>query len=152
MKLRFLILTSVVLLLAAGENTSRKADTTDRRKLQGTWTATAIEFQGRNALGDAIKELQLSIAGDKMSVSGDGAELDKYAEFTCKLDTTTVPKSIDITLAAGTDKGTALAGIYELTDDEWKLCVTVFGGGRPREFKSAADSQSVLAVFKRSSP
>ena len=151
MKAPFVVIPLLALFLA-GAATPRKDSKEDRQKLQGNWTATAIEFHGRPALGDAVKDLQLEIAGDNMTLKGEGPDLDKYARFTWKLDPTATPKIIDITLTAGADKGAVLEGIYELKNDEWKLCVTVFGKDRPKEFKSSADSHSVVAVFKRSEP
>jgi len=143
----FPIVTVILLLVAGGEPRDERQE--DRRKLQGTWMARSIEFHGRQELGDAVKSIQMAIAGNKMSVRGAAPDLGKYANVTFKLDSSTAPRVIDITIADGDEKGTVIKGIYELEDDGWRLCVNLLGNDRPTEFKSAADSQNVLAVFQR---
>jgi len=144
---RFPIVIVILLLVAAGE--PRDEGQEDRRKLQGTWMARSIEFHGRQELGDAVKSIQMAIAGNKMRVRGAAPDLGKYANVTFKLDSSAAPRAIDIIIADGDEKGTVIKGIYELEEDGWRLCVSLLGNGRPAEFKSTADSQNVLAVFQR---
>lgn len=128
---------------------SGESDERDQRKLQGTWTAKSIAFHGRQTLGDPITDLRLVVAGNQIRLEGKGPELENYASFGYNLDPAKTPKTIDITITAGESKGTVMHGIYELNDDEWKLCVQLIGGNRPSAFKSSADSQDVVAVFTR---
>jgi uncharacterized protein (TIGR03067 family) len=143
----FAAATLTVLLAGAQGDVQRKSD--DRQLLQGTWSARSIEFHERPVLGDPIQDVQLVVKGDKIVLKGEGPGLEKYAEFTLKLDATRTPKTIDIAVTMGEEKGAVLPGIYELKGDEWRMCVAVFGKDRPKEFKSTVDSQTALAVFKR---
>jgi len=144
-----LVLAAGSLLAADGPGDSKKSD---QKKLQGTWTAKSIEYGGEQVLGDNLKDLQIVIAGNKLSVKGESSDLDKYAKLTFKIDPGTTPKIIDVTISAGDEKGTVFEGIYELKGDKLKLCVQMFGKDRPGEFKSKSGSQTALAVFERPKP
>ena len=147
MKARWFLIVTTLLFVAAGD--LRDGGKHDQRKLQGTWKARSIEFHGRQELGDAVKSIQIAIADNIMKVQGTAPDLDKYAKATFALDPRATPPAIDITIANGKEKGTVIKGIYEVEDNSWRLCVNLLGNGRPTEFKSAADSQNVLAVFQR---
>jgi uncharacterized protein (TIGR03067 family) len=143
----FLIVPAALLFVAAGA--PQDGEQQDRRKLQGTWTARSIEFHGRQELGEAVKSIQMAIAGNKISVRGSAPDLNKYARVDFKVDPSAAPRAIDIIIGNGDEKGAVLQGIYELEDDSLRLCMNLLGNGRPAEFKSASDSQNVLAVFQR---
>jgi hypothetical protein len=49
----------------------------------------------------------------------------------------------------GTGKGTVILSIYEISEDTLKACFDPEGKKRPTEFKTAAGSQTTLAVYKR---
>ena len=42
-----------------------------------------------------------------------------------------------------------MEGIYQLKDDELKICLKVLGGDRPSEFNAPEGSSIVLMVLKR---
>ncbi|HEX5270405.1 MAG TPA: TIGR03067 domain-containing protein [Gemmataceae bacterium] len=146
MKTRLVFALAVGLLLAADVKDDKKKDLD---QLKGTWTAATLEYNGENMIGGLIKELKVVIDGDTLIVKGEDEEVKKYGKATLKLDPTTTPKVIDITIASGDEKGMKFEGIYELGKDEWKLCVKPFGKERPAKFESKADSGDVLIVFKR---
>jgi uncharacterized protein (TIGR03067 family) len=147
MKTRCLAVLVVGLLLAADD--PKDAKKKDLELLTGTWTASSVEYGGEKVGGDIVKGLTLVVEGDKMTIKGDSAELEKYGKATLKIDPTTTPKIMDVTITHGDEKGTTFEGIYEVDKDEWKLCVKLAGKERPAKFESAAGSQDVLAVFKR---
>jgi uncharacterized protein (TIGR03067 family) len=147
MKTRCLALLAVCLTLAADDPKDAKKKALDQ--LQGTWTASGVEFNGEKVEADIVKNLALVIDGDKMAIKGDSAEVEKYGKATLKIDPTTTPKTIDISITGGAEKGTTFEGIYEVDKDELKLCVKLGGKERPAKFESKAGTQDVLAVFKR---
>ena len=144
-----MVVLASLLLAAKGPEEKKKSD---QQKLQGTWTAKSIEYDGEQVLGDNLKDLQMVISGNKLTVKGEGQDIEKYAKLTFKIDPATTPKIMDVTVTAGDEKGTVLEGIYELKGDELKLCVRIIGKDRPAEFKSMGGSQTALAVFKRHKP
>ncbi len=135
-------------LLVAADN-PKDAKQADLKKLQGTWTATTIEYNGEKVLGNLVKELVVVVKDDRLTVKGQDPEVEKYPKATLMLDPTTTPKILDVTIAAGNEKDTKFEAIYEVTDDEWKVCLKPGGKERPAKFESKADSGDALIVFKR---
>ncbi len=147
MMTRCLAVLAVALLLGADQAKDAQKKALDQ--LQGTWTASSVEYAGEKVGGDVVKGLTLVVEGDKMTIKGESAELEKYGKATLKIDPTTTPKLMDVTITHGDEKGTTFEGIYEVDKDEWKLCVKLAGKERPAKLESAAGSQDVLVVFKR---
>jgi uncharacterized protein (TIGR03067 family) len=146
MQLRMLVVAAVGLMLAAdGKDDAQK----QMKELQGTWKATSIEFSGEKVLGDSVRDLQLVIKGNHMTVEGDFPDSEKYGKLTLKIDPTTKPKLMDVTITGGDDKGTVVEAVYEVTKDELKICANPFAKDRPTEFSSKPNSSTVLAVFRR---
>jgi uncharacterized protein (TIGR03067 family) len=145
MKTRCLALLVVGLLLAA--DAPKDAKKKDLDKLQGTWTASSVEYNGDKVLGD--KEFKVVIEGDKLTVKSEAAEVSKYGTATLKIDPTTTPKIMDVSIIKGDEKGTTFEAIYDVDKDEWKVCLKPFGKERPGKFESKGDSGDVLIVFKR---
>jgi uncharacterized protein (TIGR03067 family) len=56
---------------------------------------------------------------------------------------------MDITIAAGSQTDATMEGIYELKDDELRICAKVFGKDRPSEFAAPEGSSIVLLTLKR---
>jgi uncharacterized protein (TIGR03067 family) len=147
---------SGLLLLAAGlclaADDAKDAAKAEMKKLEGTWVATSIEYDGEQVLGGEVKDVKLVISGDEISVKGAIPDADKYAKLTYKVDPSTTPKIIDVTFTVGADKGTVMEGIYKLEGDELRLCVQVFGKERPGEFATQGGSNRALGVLKREKP
>jgi len=68
---------------------------------------------------------------------------------TQKLDPSKSPKTIDMTLTEGPNKGAVMLGIYEIDGDTLKACFDPQGKKRPTEFKSAPGSAHFLNIHKR---
>ena len=147
MKTRCLPLLVIGLLLAADAPTDAKKKDLD--KLQGTWTASTIEYNGEKVLGGVVKELKVVVEGDTLTVKGEDEEVKKYGKATLKIDPATTPKVVDVSITTGDEKGTTFEAIYAVEKDEWKLCLKPFGKERPAKFESKADSGDVLIVFQR---
>jgi uncharacterized protein (TIGR03067 family) len=67
---------------------------------------------------------------------------------TQKLDPSRSPKTLDVTVTEGLNKGAVILGIYEISGDTLKVCFDPEGKKRPTEFKSASGSQT-LVIHKR---
>jgi uncharacterized protein (TIGR03067 family) len=133
------------LLLAADTPKEKKP----AEKLLGTWKATSILYNGEEVLGDSVQNLKVTFTADKLTVSGEGAELDRYGKFSYGLDPTK-PQAIDLKFQIGTDKGASVPGIFKIDGEELQLCVALtIGAERPTEFKSTESSNIALAKFKR---
>ena len=146
---RIALLLVAALLVPAVADDKADAGKKELDKLQGTWTATTIEYNGEKVLGGGVKELTVVVEGDKLTVKGEDEEVKKYGKATLTIDPSTTPKILDVSITSGDEKGTKFEAIYEVDKDEWKLCLKPFGKERPAKFESRADSGDVLIVFER---
>jgi uncharacterized protein (TIGR03067 family) len=117
--------------------------------LQGIWTTSALTYNGKDFLANGKTGFQFVFKGDEATVEGNDAVKKEYAKIKVKLDQATTPKCIDITVTGGIQLNAVIEGIYELAEDEFKLCAKVFGKERPAEFASPEGSSTVLLVLKR---
>ena len=116
------------------------------RKFQGAWTFESSETGGAKLPVGELKALILTFEGLKHTVKkGD----DVIQVGTQKLDPSKSPKTIDVTIADGPNKGTVMLGIYEIDGDTLKVCFDPQGKKRPTEFKSAPGSENFVNVHKR---
>ena len=116
------------------------------RKFQGTWTFESSVAGGKELPADQLKGLILLFEGEKHTVKK-GDEVIQVG--TQKLDPSKSPKTIDVTVAEGPNKGTVMLGIYEIDGDRLKVCFDPQGKKRPTEFKSAPGSENFVNVHKR---
>ena len=115
-------------------------------KFQGTWTFESSETGGKELPAGELKGLILTFEGDKHTVKK-GDEVIQVG--TQKLDPSKSPKTIDVTVVEGLNKGTVMLGIYEIDGDTLKVCFDPQGKKRPTEFKSAPGSENFVNVHKR---
>ena len=151
MKRLLICAVALPLLLAADKD---KADPKkELAKFDGTWTVASSEFDGKS-LDEKTKDLRLAFKDGIMTVKGDEEVEKGYGKMTIKLDPSTTPKIIDLTVTAGDEKDSVLEGIYEWKGDELKLCLNFASGiaNRPLEFETKAGSNRVLLVLKRENP
>lgn len=116
------------------------------RKFQGTWTFESSEAGGKELPAGELKGFILTFEGDKHTVKK-GDEVIQVG--TQKLDPSKSPKTIDVTMVEGPNKGTVMLGIYEIDGDTLKVCFDPQGKKRPTEFKSAPGSENFVNVHKR---
>jgi len=140
---------AVVFAASGGSSTlaDEKADLDKEvRKFQGTWTFESSETGGEKLPIGELKALILTFEGPKHTVKkGD----DVIQVGTQKLDPSKSPKTIDVTIAEGPNKGTVMLGIYEIDGDTLKVCFDPQGKKRPTEFKSTPGSDNFVNVHKR---
>jgi uncharacterized protein (TIGR03067 family) len=140
-----------LLILAAGLLIA--ADPPDKEKvkkemdqLQGTWTVASGEHNGEKVPEEQIKLIKLTIKDDKMTVKrGD----ETIFAGTVKVDPTTNPKQIDVTVTEGEGKGKTRQAIYALDGDTMKLCHGEDDQPRPKELASKKADNTALMVLKR---
>jgi hypothetical protein len=66
-----------------------------------------------------------------------------------KVDPTVTPKTIDVSFTEGPLKGRTHKGIYELTEDTYKVSMALEGRDRPTEFASRPGSGNGFQIMKR---
>jgi uncharacterized protein (TIGR03067 family) len=150
MRIALVTLLCTLVLTASGRTGPRADDKADiekeLKKFQGTWTFESVEAGGKEQPAAEFKRMTLIFEGDKHTVKK-GDEVIQVG--TQKLDPSKSPKTIDVTMTEGPSKGTVMLGIYEIRGDTLKVCFDPEGKKRPTEFKSAAGSQTFVAVHNR---
>jgi uncharacterized protein (TIGR03067 family) len=117
----------------------------DAIALQGAWGYVTLELDGKSIPEQTLGTSKLEIAGNKFtSTTGD-----VVYKGTFKVDATQKPKTIDLTFTEGPEKGNTALGIYELTGDTWRICLTVTAKERPKEFATKAGSGLALETLTR---
>src|SRR5947207_14754618 len=97
------------LLLAGGG--AGEAIKKDKNQLQGRWQVIESEAKGEKAKAEEIATLEIIFTDDNIKVK----EADKVQEkFGFKIDPTLKPKTMDLTIADGPNKGRTDRAIYEL--------------------------------------
>lgn len=120
----------------------------DLAKFQGNWRLLAAERDGKKMAPDEVMKIRLTIQGDRFVLRKD---LVVISEGTFKLDPTRKPKEIDETITFGPNKGKVFQAIYDITDEEHRICFAAAGQERPRSFTSAAGSGHLFQIWKRES-
>jgi uncharacterized protein (TIGR03067 family) len=121
-----------------------------QKKLQGTWTATKAERDGKAA--DDVVGNRLSFTGNRFQIqSKDGKPL--YAG-TVRVDPSAKPAAIDFEHTEGAFKGKVWKGIYGVDGDTLTTCDNApnLDKGRPAAFEAKSGSGYVLITFKRAKP
>jgi len=133
--------------LVAADDAADKAAKKEVAKLQGTWKATSLQYNGKD-IADKYP-IQLVFKDDLATVASSKEVEKEYTKITFKPDPSTDPMCVDLVIAAGVQKDAVLEGIYKIKDDELTICAKVFGKERPTEFASKEGTSIVLIVLKK---
>lgn len=145
-------LACLLLLVGAGFGVAADNDDAVKKevaKLQGTWTATSLRWNGKDMGTEGKLAIQFVFKDDQATVKSSKDVEKEYAKITFKLDPSTSPAIVDMLVSAGVQKDAKIEGIYKIKDDELTICAKVFGVDRPTEFESPGGSSIVLLVLKK---
>lgn len=137
---KILVVTCAAFVLVQGTADVEK----DRKLLHGKWEVVSI-VQGGKSIPDLKKDgkLTFNFDGDRLIVKlGDKV----MNEGTCRLHPKQTPRSID--LIDGKDREVVL-GIYEVKNDEARLCMGARGKERPKDFSAEPGTTQSLVTLKR---
>jgi uncharacterized protein (TIGR03067 family) len=118
----------------------------EARKFQGTWTFESSETAGNELPTGELKGFLLTFEGSQHTVKKGDEVIQVGIQ---KLDPSKSPKTIDVTMTEGPNKGTVMLGIYEIDGNTLKVCFDPQGKKRPTEFKSASGSENFVNIHKR---
>jgi uncharacterized protein (TIGR03067 family) len=145
---RCLLLLCVVLLLGADKD-KKDPVKEELKKLQGTWEATKVTYNGDDLSEDDTGKISMTVKGDEATVGANKTIKEEYRKIKLKLDPTVMPRTVDVVIKGGGKKGVTLEGIYKLEKDKLTICTKVLGMDRPDKFASPAGDSIVLIVMKR---
>jgi uncharacterized protein (TIGR03067 family) len=120
------------------------------KRLQGNWTATRAERDGKPA--DDVVGHRFSLTGNRFRIQArDGKPL--FAG-TVRVDPRAKPAVIDFEHAEGALAGKAWKGIYALDGDTLTVCDNGpnLDKARPTAFEAGSGSGYVLITFQRAKP
>jgi uncharacterized protein (TIGR03067 family) len=131
-----------------GEDPKEKAVRDELIRFGGTWKFVELEIGGTKMAADNFFANLLILQGDRFLATDTKETTAGYY----RIDPTRIPKTIDIVFTSGSSKGTKVRGIYELTEDTYKTCISIDDQPRPEKFESKPGTQDVLEVLKRKLP
>jgi uncharacterized protein (TIGR03067 family) len=137
---------SLVVSLLVGADALTQDAPKDAEALQGTWSLSAGEADGKALPKKKLKDGKLVIKGERYTVTL--ADLGTVKGMQT-LDPAKKPKTIDIIDASGPNKDKTSLGIYELKGDEFRVVFAPPGKARPTKFATAPDSGQWMHVWKR---
>ena len=136
-----------VVTLSLGAGGPAESEKKEFAKIAGAWSVSELTYDG-----EVHKhKFKVVFKGNEGTVEGNDKVTNEYSKIKFKLDPSAKPKAMDITIAAGSQTDATMQGIYELKDDELRICAKVFGAGRPKEFAAPDGSSTVLLVLKKES-
>jgi uncharacterized protein (TIGR03067 family) len=121
-----------------------------QQKLQGTWTTTKAQRDGKAA--DDVVGHRLTFTGNRFQIrTKDGKPL---YQGTFRLDPSARPAAFDFEHTAGALKGKVWKGIYALAGDTLTTCDNGpdVDKRRPAAFAAKAGSGYILITFTRAKP
>jgi uncharacterized protein (TIGR03067 family) len=125
-----------------------KAIREELMRFGGTWIMKEFTVNGRNVPAESADTFQLVLRGDRwLTRTPQGTTSGVF-----KLDPDLKPKTIDLLFRTGPQPGKTLRGVYELTDDTYRLCINLGDQPRPKELASKPGSRTALEVLKRKAP
>jgi uncharacterized protein (TIGR03067 family) len=150
MKLRATVIVGMVLVFeGVARSPADDADASARKLLTGTWICQSAVNDGKPLNAEIVKKLRLVMTRDQYATYK-GEQLLFAGPY--KLRPSKSPAEIDVFSTEGESKDKPAQGIYSLEGDTLKLCYTMPGKERPKDFESKAGSEASFIVWKRTKP
>jgi uncharacterized protein (TIGR03067 family) len=124
------------------------ADAGDYRAFEGTWRFISLRIGGKDVPAAAFKDARLICKGRDFTY----IDVEGPSHGTFSLGQNQSPKTIETVFTDGPNKGQTLIGIYELEGDTYRVCMSLSGKDRPKEFDSKSGSGHVYEVLRREKP
>jgi uncharacterized protein (TIGR03067 family) len=152
--MRFFLIVAMQLMpaLAVAGGDGKEAAKEELKKLQGTWKAVSVTYNGKDFFEKGQATFDFIVKGDEIVVQGNDAVKKEYARLKFKLDPSTMPRIFDLTVTGGIQLNVKMEGIYEVNGEELKLCVRIFGTDRPNKFEAPSGSSNAYLVLKKQAP
>jgi len=115
-------------------------------ELEGEWAMVSAVFNGAPMDQNMVKWCKRVTNGNVTTVLA-GPQVMLKAAFT--LGHSTKPATIDYVNLAGAAKGKPQSGIYELSGDTLRVCMSAPGGPRPSDFSSKPGDGRSYTVWQR---
>src|SRR5262245_15879304 len=135
--------TMVTVIVGMASLTAR-ADESDDKPMQGTWTAVKAELAGTPMPPTFLKSIVLKLESGKYEVSV-GGKLDRG---TYTLDQVANPKAMTLRGTEGPNEGKTFLCIYKIDGDTLEVCYDLTGMKTPTSFATKG-TELYLATYAR---
>jgi uncharacterized protein (TIGR03067 family) len=115
-------------------------------EFEGEWQMISGVMNGQPMEASAVQWVKRITRGNQTTVYA-GPQVMMAVQFTH--DASTSPPTIEYTNTAGANKGKSQQGIYEISGDQLKVCVSAPGAPRPAEFDSKPGDGRTFTVWRR---
>ena len=115
-------------------------------RVNGTWSCAAATINGKPLSETSVKKLHLTMTATRYKTERNSEVL---FDSTYHLDTTKMPRHINMVGTEGELTGKEAQGIIALEGDTLKICYTMPGKPRPVRFESATNSEAYFIIWKR---
>ncbi len=120
----------------------------DTPDMNGTWKALSAELAGKKCPQKLVDSIELILNDEDYTV-----HVGKATDMgTVKREPGKSPKTMDITGTKGPNLGKTFLCIYEIKQDELRVCYDLSGKSRPTEFATKPDTQLFLVTYRRAKP
>ena len=133
-------------LLLAADAPKDDAVKKELTKADGLWQVVSFEIDGNKLGDDEAKAIKMTIKEGKYHAKSMDNTVSRGLLV---LNPSKKPTEVDIKPEEGDNQGQTMPGIYELKDDDLKICFAPPDKTRPTKFQSEAGSGHNLIVFKR---
>ncbi len=136
----------VVAFLCAAASPAGAEKARDLDRIQGVWQVVTLTERGKKVPEKETQDLEIVVAGDKLAIKEKGKTV---TEYQIKLDETKKPRTLDMTITDGKEKGEVAPGIYALEGDMLTMCVDEDRKGRPSSFDEKDTKTCSVIALKR---
>jgi uncharacterized protein (TIGR03067 family) len=134
-----------IALSLGGEPIKDEAFKRDLEQLQGVWTVVSMEMDGKFLPEERRKKTRLTIKGENFTFdTGKDSHGGLY-----KIDPSKDPKTLDIVITRGDEKGKVYLVIYKFEDGKMIQGMRLDNKQRPREFTGRAGSGCALEIWQK---
>ena len=114
MKCKLMLVAVAGLLLAADD--AKEAIKKDLAKLQGTWVASSLRYNGKDHDTNGKYRIQLVFKDNKVTVESSDEVKKEYAKLTFKIDPSVTPAQVNMIITSGNQKDAKIEGGRQATN------------------------------------
>jgi uncharacterized protein (TIGR03067 family) len=140
-------LVTVLIVSGVGEAAPPSSDREreEQRRLEGTWKVLSAEANGMSLPAEVTRNFKLSFQGSTFTTCMG----DQKREGSYTVDPGKNPRTIDITLHSGPDKGKTQLAIYSVLGNTLRICGAEPGRSRPTGFETQVRPGVILLMLRR---
>jgi len=146
LEMRPAFLTSILAVIQFTAGSPSLGEINQMKTIQGNWICVSAVIDGKSLPEETTRQLRLTISEKRYKTEKSGEVL---FDSTYSLNSSSNPMQIDLLGTEGNLAGKHGEGIYSVDGDILRICYTMPGQRRPKEFESPVNSKVYLVIWKR---